>query len=101
MILYVFKASDTRITAEVQYVMSQIMGMFAKDVAANFLFILTFADLKVPPIVEPLRKNFEGVIKGLNKEDWYLKVNNSAMFMKINPNDPIEANSFATSMSCL
>jgi hypothetical protein len=101
LILYVFKASDTRITAEVQYVMSQIMGMFAKDVAANFLFILTFADLKIPSIVEPLRKNFEGVIKGLNKEDWYLKVNNSAMFMKINPNDPIEANAFATSMSCL
>ncbi len=51
LILYVFKASDTRVTPEAQYVMSQIMGMFAKDVAANFLFILTFADLKVPLIV--------------------------------------------------
>jgi hypothetical protein len=41
------------------------------------------------------------VIAGLNKEDWYLKVNNSAMFMKINVNDPIEANGFETCMYCL
>jgi hypothetical protein len=101
LILYVFKASDTRITSEVEYVMSQVMSMFAKDVAGNFLFILTFADAQVPPIAQHLKKSFEGVVAGLNKDDWYLKVNNSSIFMKIDPCDPIAVNGFKTGMVCL
>jgi hypothetical protein len=81
--------------------MSQVMGMFAKDVAENFLFILTFADVQVPPIVPALKKSFDGVISGLNEDDWYLKVNNSSMFMKIDPSDPIAVNGFKTGMICL
>lgn len=43
--MYVFKATDTRITKELKYVMNQVMGMFGKSMAAHFLFILTFTDL--------------------------------------------------------
>lgn len=81
--------------------MGQVMGMFAKNVAAHFLFILTFADLKVPPIVSALKDSFNTVITGLNKEDWYLKVNNSALFMHIDLKDPIAVNSFKIGMLCL
>ena len=75
--------------------------MFGKNVAAHFLFILTFADLEVPPILQHLKTSFEGVVKGLDKEDWYLKVNNSALFMKIDPEDPMHANYFQIGMQCL
>lgn len=44
LIIYVFKSSETRITKETEYVMGQIMGMFAKDLTTNILFVLTFAD---------------------------------------------------------
>ena len=101
LILYVFKATDTRITKEVKYVMSQVMGMFGKNVAAHFLFILTFADLETPPILQHLRTSFQGVVKGLDKDDWYLKVNNSALFMKIDPEDPMHTNYFQIGMRCL
>ena len=81
--------------------MNQVMGMFAKDVAAHFLFILTFADIQFPPIVADLQDCFGSVIDGLDKENWYLKVNNSALFMHIDLKDPIAVNSFETGMLCL
>ena len=36
--------------------MGQVMGMFAKDLATNILFVLTFADFKEPNVKASLEK---------------------------------------------
>jgi hypothetical protein len=41
------------------------------------------------------------MVGGFDKVDWYLKVNNSSIFMKINPCDPISVYDFNTGMVCL
>jgi hypothetical protein len=51
LIIYIFKASDNRITTEAEYVIGQIMGLFGKDVGSNIVFVLTFADNLEPKVV--------------------------------------------------
>lgn len=58
LIVYVFKASDTRVTKEAEYVIGQIMGMFAKDMSANIIFVLTFADNDEPRVISQLKSSF-------------------------------------------
>ena len=72
--------------------MGQVMGMFAKDLATNILFVLTFADFKEPNVKASLEKQFTQIIEGIKKKnnEWLIKVNNSAMFQKVNSSDPID-----------
>ena len=50
LIIYIFKATETRVTPEIRYVMDQVMGIFGRDLACNFLFVLTFADFMEPNV---------------------------------------------------
>jgi hypothetical protein len=62
------------------------MGMFAKDMGANIIFVLTFSDNNEPPIIWDLKASFSGVIDEIERKNqkWYFKTNNSFMFIKIN-----------------
>ena len=67
LIIYIFKASETRMSVQSKYVMGQVMGMFGKDVAPNILFVLTFADNMKPNIVEPLEQSYKEIIQEVKK----------------------------------
>ena len=67
LILYVFKCTDTRVTKEAEYVMTQITSLFAKDFATNILFILTFADRGEPSVISGLENSFPELIVNLKK----------------------------------
>jgi GTPase Era involved in 16S rRNA processing len=54
LIIYVFKATETTITKESEYVLGQTMGIFGRDVGSNMLFVLTFADSSKPSIIPSL-----------------------------------------------
>lgn len=43
-ILFVMKSSTTRVTEFQKYVFQNIMDLFNKDIAPNFVFIFTFSD---------------------------------------------------------
>ena len=79
--------------------MTQVMGMFGKNMASHFLFIFTFSDLHLPHNLPNLRKFLDGAIK--DKEDWFLTVNNSAFFLKIQPDNPMENHFFQLGMKSL
>lgn len=103
LIIYVFKSSETRITKEAEYVMGQVMGMFAKDVSTNILFVLTFADNEEPSILKPLKSCFATIISDIEEKNktWYVKVNNSALFKKIKVQDEVDVTFYAMGQACL
>lgn len=65
--------------------MGQVMGMFGKDMGENIRFILTFADKSTPRVLDSLETSFSDIISVIKKKtkDWYLIVNNSALFERI------------------
>ena len=92
LIIYIFKSSETRITKESEYVMGQVMGLFGKNLSSNILFVLTFADFMEPNVKASLLQSFPEVIESVQQkhQEWFIKVNNSAMFKKINNLDHID-----------
>jgi hypothetical protein len=62
------------------------MGMFAKDMGSNIIFVFTFSDNDEPRIIWHLKASFSGVIDEIERKNqkWYFKTNNSVMFIKIN-----------------
>jgi GTP-binding protein EngB required for normal cell division len=50
-ILFVMKASVTRVTTYQQYVFQSVMDLFDKKIAPNFVFIFTFSDSGKPQVL--------------------------------------------------
>ena len=46
------KASTTRVTPYQSYVIQNIMDLFSKDIAPNFVFIFTFSDSGKPQVLQ-------------------------------------------------
>lgn len=95
LICFVTKSSSNRLTGSQNYVFNKVLQMFGKDVAENFLFVLTFCDggepvvvksLEVSPIVGPIVRSIQS--------DWYLRFNNSAVFTAYNKAKPDKMQQF-------
>lgn len=81
-ICFVAQSSNARLTANQKYIFSSIMNLFGKDVAENYVAMLTFCDGNIPQIVAALEEKgyiFDKIIPKI-KSPWYLKFNNSAIF---------------------
>ena len=76
--------------------MNEIMALFGKNLASNFLFVLTFADSRKPNVQKSLEATFPQIISNIQEkyEEWFIKVNNSAMLKKINLEDKIDVSSY-------
>ena len=84
-ICFVAQSSNARLTVNQKFIFSEIMNLFGKDVAENFIAMLTFCDGKEPQIIDALKSKdsmFYTILPHL-QEPWYLKFNNSAIFATI------------------
>lgn len=53
-VLFVVKSNTNKVTTEQQYVFHSVMDIFSKEIASNFVFILTFSDSGEPQVLKPL-----------------------------------------------
>lgn len=83
-ICFVAQSSNVRLTANQNYIFSSVMSLFGKDIAENFIPMLTFCDANEPQIIDSLIAEdsiFSPILEEIKKYDpWYLKFNNSAIF---------------------
>ena len=83
-ICFVAQSSNVRLTANQNYIFSSVMSLFGKDIAENFIPMLTFCDADEPQILDSLLAKdsiFNPILNAIKKYDpWYLKFNNSAIF---------------------
>ena len=84
-ICFVASASSPRLTITQRYIFDSIVSLFGKDIADNFIPMLTFCDGKDPQILASLlddestfKKTIYPQIK--DRTPWYLQFNNSAIF---------------------
>ena len=72
-ILFVVKASDTRLTPHQKYIFSSITSLFGKDVRKNFISLITFYNgTEKPSAVTTLEQSdFKTIISFIEKP-WYL-----------------------------
>ena len=84
-ICFVASASSPRLTITQKYIFDSIVSLFGKDIADNFVPMLTFCDGKEPQIIasfmdeeSTFKKTIYPQIK--DKSPWYLQFNNSAIF---------------------
>ena len=83
-ICFVAQSSNVRLTANQNYIFSSVMSLFGKDIAENFIPMLTFCDANEPQILDSLKSKdsiFKPILSAIQQYDpWYLKFNNSAIF---------------------
>jgi GTPase SAR1 family protein len=83
-ICFVAQSSNVRLTQNQNYIFSSVMSLFGKDIAENFIPMLTFCDANEPQILDSLKAKdsiFKPILNAIQKYDpWYLKFNNSAIF---------------------
>jgi GTP-binding protein EngB required for normal cell division len=92
LICFVIKASVNRIGAMENYVYGQVLKLFGKDVADNFLFLITFCDggnVQAEPSLVADSSIVAPIIKDLQNKSitWNCKFNNSAVFQPVDMND--------------
>ena len=83
-VCFVAQSSNVRLTQNQKYIFSGVMSLFGKDIAENFIPMLTFCDANEPQILKSLTAPdsiFIPILEAIKKYDpWYLKFNNSAIF---------------------
>ena len=84
-ICFVACAPSARLTSTQQYIFTNIVSLFGKDLAENFIPMLTFCDGKEPQILASLLDDDSNFKKSIydhikDKNPWYLQFNNSAIF---------------------
>ena len=83
-VCFVAQSSNVRLTHNQKYIFSSVMSLFGKDIAENFIPMLTFCDANEPQILKSLTAPdsiFIPILEAIKKYDpWYLKFNNSAIF---------------------
>ncbi|XP_078354562.1 uncharacterized protein LOC144639170 isoform X1 [Oculina patagonica] len=70
---FVTQSSLPRLTPTQKYIFDSILSIFGKDVENNFFMMITFADVKRPPVLEAIEK-------AQISYDSFFKFNNSALF---------------------
>ena len=82
LICFVMKSTNNRITEFQKYVISNILGLFGKDIISNFVSLFTFSDGGEPLFINSLTSNespFGKIISNIT-EPLYISFNNSAIF---------------------
>ena len=83
-VCFVAQSSNVRLTHNQKYIFSSVMSLFGKDIAENFIPMLTFCDANDPQIIKSLTAPdsiFKPILNAIkNYSPWYLKFNNSAIF---------------------
>ena len=82
LICFVMKSTNNRITEFQKYVISNILGLFGKDIITNFVLLFTFSDGGEPLFINSLTSNESPFGKIINNitEPLYISFNNSAIF---------------------
>jgi len=62
-----------------------VLNLFGRDIAENFVCLLTFSDGSNPSIIEALTASESpfNVVKNQIQGDWHLEFNNSAIYTKL------------------
>ncbi|XP_038671283.1 uncharacterized protein LOC119975567 [Scyliorhinus canicula] len=79
-VCFVAQASLARLTHSQKYVFDSILSIFGKDIAENIQILVTFADGKVPPILEAINVAEVPCAKDKKGFPVHFKFNNSAVF---------------------
>ena len=82
LICFVMKSNNNRNTEFKKYVISNILGLFGKDLISNFMILFTFCDGGVPLFIKSLTSTenpFSKIISNIS-DPWYISFNNSAIF---------------------
>jgi GTP-binding protein EngB required for normal cell division len=92
LVCFVIKGSQNRIGPMENYVFGQVLKLFGKDIADNFLFLITFADggkAEAEKSLVAKESAVADIISNLAVQDiiWKCKFNNSAVNKKYEPND--------------
>ncbi|XP_060940450.1 uncharacterized protein LOC133018153 [Limanda limanda] len=81
-VCFVAQASLARLTSTQKYVFDSVLSIFGKDVAENIRILVTFADVKRPPVLEAINEADVPCPKTKEGLPVILKFNNSALFAK-------------------
>ena len=82
LICFVMKSTVNRNTEFQKYIISNILGLFGKDLISNFILLFTFCDGGQPLFINSLKSEenpFNKIINNLS-EPSYILFNNSAIF---------------------
>ncbi|XP_073804436.1 uncharacterized protein si:ch73-170d6.2 isoform X2 [Danio rerio] len=79
-VCFVVQASLARLTHTQKYVFDSILSIFGKDIAENIMVMVTFADGKKPPVLEPIKVSEVPCSTDESGEPLHFKFNNSAVF---------------------
>ena len=87
-ICFVAQSTKTRLTTTQKFIFSEIMDLFGKDVAENFIIMLTFCDANEPLIIDNIKSKDSVLCDILPhlQQPWHLKFNNSGIFATIKDN---------------
>uniref|UniRef100_UPI00398F6912 uncharacterized protein isoform X2 n=1 Tax=Pristiophorus japonicus TaxID=55135 RepID=UPI00398F6912 len=77
---FVVQASLARLTHAQKYIFDSILSIFGKDIAENIRILVTFADGKVPPVLEAINVAEVPCPKDKKGRPVHFKFNNSAIF---------------------
>ena len=82
LICFVMKSTINRNTEFQRYIISNILGLFGKDIISNFMILFTFCDGGEPLFINSLISSENPFSKIVNNipEPWYVIFNNSAIF---------------------
>lgn len=53
-VCFVAQASNARLTASQKYIFTEVLKLYGKDIAENFVCMITFCDGSTPPILDGL-----------------------------------------------
>ncbi len=83
---FVVQSGNSRLTENQRYVFTSIMKLFGKDIAENFIALLTFSDGGEPQVLDSLKAKNSGfdIVQPKIQGEWYLKFNNSAIYSENN-----------------
>lgn len=96
------KASINRVTVLQQYVFQNVIDLFDKEIARNFVFIFTFSDSGKPQVLESVMDNEIGFGRYWDTliAPKYIQVNNCGFFEKIEEGDRIKTDYWNIGIKC-
>ncbi|XP_054846956.1 uncharacterized protein LOC129337379 [Eublepharis macularius] len=80
-VCFVVQSSLARLTQAQKYVFDSVLSIFGKDIKANILILVTFADGQAPPVLEAILESEVPCAKDDNNYPVHFKFNNSALFV--------------------
>uniref|UniRef100_A0A671SHN9 Uncharacterized LOC107698607 n=2 Tax=Sinocyclocheilus anshuiensis TaxID=1608454 RepID=A0A671SHN9_9TELE len=79
-VCFVVQASLAHLTHTHKYIFDSILSIFGKDIAENIIMMVTFADGKIPRVLEAIKVSQVPCSTNESGEPLHFKFNNSALF---------------------